>query len=168
MEKHHVSLIIIATIIILFQQVLIIRLLWDANYGCLKRELMHLLVPFLRISAYSFIFIDLDHFGQVNERYGYEQANHLVRSSIRSFWRSGDLLLVFRYFSGDELMVAVHCGLAGALATGRRLQAALQMNGLSGTIGVSNAPEGALALVQQAKPKKGPRPLEGSVIVEVL
>jgi len=91
MEKHTGSLIIV-TLIILFQQVLIMRLLWDTSYGCLKRELMRLLVPLLRISAYNFIFIDLDHFGQVNERYGYEQANDLVRKSIRSFWRSGDLL----------------------------------------------------------------------------
>jgi GGDEF domain-containing protein len=167
MEKHTVSL-IIATIFILLQQVLIMRLLWDTTYGCLKRELMRLLIPLLRISAYSFIFIDLDHFGQVNERCGYEQANDLVRKSIRSFWRSGDLLLVFRYFSGDELMVAVHSDLSGAVVAAMRLQAAMRANGLSGTIGISSNPEGALALVQQAKPKEGPRPLEGSVIVEVL
>jgi hypothetical protein len=165
MEKFNPHL-FMAALAILLQQVLILRLLWDSAYGCLKKEALPFLLPFL--GGYTFIFLDLDHFGQVNARLGYEQANRLVRRSLRSFWRSGDVVLVFRIFSGDELLVAVRTDLPGARRVAGRLQGALAGSGLSATMGIAARPEAAADLVRQAKPKEGPRPLEGGVIEEVL
>jgi len=151
-------------VVIVIQAGIIARLLWDTTYHCWKRELLMLLQPILAIGGYTFVFADLDKFGQVNDRVGYEQANQMVRSSLRRFSRNGDLALVFRYFSGDEFLIAVHGNRQAAHKVAGRMQAAFQANGLSATIGISYAAEQAIHLVQQAKPKNGPRPLMGKIL----
>ena len=152
-------------VVIVIQAAIITRLLWDNTYHCWKRELLNLLQPVLKMSGYTFVFADLDRFGQVDARIGYEGANRLVRTSLRSFWRSGDLALVFRYFSGDEFLVAVHGDQNAAHKVAERLQAAFNAHELSATFGISNQVEQAISLVQEAKPKIGPRPLEGQILV---
>ena len=157
-----VALIFIA--IILLQALLIVTLLWDGTYGCFRRELFDVVHPLLKVLGYCFVFLDIDHFGHVNEEYGYAGANSLVRESLRSFRRSRDLAMVCRYFSGDEFVIAVR-GSDNAYVVARRLRDAFLRREMSVTVGISPASvQGAVALVQQAKPKSGPRPLEGQII----
>ncbi len=158
-----VALIFIA--IVLLQALLIFSLLWVGTYGCFRRELFDVLHPLLKMLGYNFVFLDIDHFGHVNEEYGYEGANSLVRESLRSFRRSRDLTVVCRYFSGDELVIAVR-GSDNAYVVAKRLRDVFLKREMSVTVGISSeSVQGAAALVQQAKPKSGPRPLEGQIIL---
>lgn len=154
-------------LIILAQTAIIVRLLWDSTYRCWKRELLDLLWPFFKLAAskYTFVFADIDRLGQANANLGYEKVNQLVQSSLRSFWRSGDLALVFRYFSGDEFLVAVHGDKDAGVKVAERLQKAFAEQGLSITVGVNSFASQAIWLVQMAKPKTGPRPCEGQILV---
>ena len=155
---------LISIVIVLLQALLIFSLIWDGTYGCFRREVFDVIHPLLKVLGYRYVFLDIDHFGHVNEEYGYEGANSLVRESLRSFRRSRDLTMVCRYFSGDELVIAVR-GSGNAFVVAKRLQDVFLRREISVTVGISpESVQGAAALVQQAKPKSGPRPLEGQII----
>lgn len=121
-------------VLVVVQAVVIACQSWDKSYGCMTRTSFDLLYPILRFLGYSFIMGDIDKFKVVNSTYGYQRANHLVSSSIRSFWRSGDI--VFRYYSGDEFVVAIH---GDVQAAAMRLQQAFIKQGLSITVETSTA-----------------------------
>lgn len=124
---------LVLSVLVVAQATVIVLQSWDKSYGCMTRTSFDILYPLLRMLGYSFIMGDIDKFKAVNSTYGYQRANHLVNNSIRSFWRSGDM--VFRYYSGDEFVVAIHGDVHAAAA---RLQQSFFTYGLSITVEASS------------------------------
>lgn len=113
---------------------------WDSSFGMLTRAGVD--ARLRRLRGVDVLFLDIDGMGNLNASLGPDEVNRLVRLAFQL--RRGDAILIGRWFSGDEIVVAVPRGDGQALAT--RLLARLRSFGLSATIAVESAetPEQAI------------------------
>lgn len=79
---------------------------------------------------FAVLFLDLDHFKQVNDQFGHEAGNEVLRRTARqcaAHIRSTD---VAGRYGGDEFVVVlVGTGVEGALVVGEKVRAAVQQTG---------------------------------------
>lgn len=108
----------------------IVRLLSDSVYGVYTRQCFDLAKPILLAAGYRFILLDIDGMGRLNAVHGYEEVNLRIKKSMRRFTgnRMGDI--VFRYYSGDELVIACR---GNVYVAARHLQEALAKHDISAT-----------------------------------
>ena len=82
-----------------------------------------------QIDAVAIVFIDIDKVHALNDKYGYDKVNDMVKSAMKI--RQDDILLTGRWFSGDEIVLIVKGDPAGV---SKRLMESLNKHGLSATI----------------------------------
>lgn len=124
---------------------------FDPAFGMLTRAGLDARLDRLS-SAVDILFVDIDQVHELNTRLGYNEVDRLIRSAF--VMRSGDAIIVGRWYSGDEIIVVAPTGDGQGLA--ERLQLRLGAVGLSATIAVASAApraaiESAKTQVQVAK-----------------
>ena len=80
--------------------------------------------------AFAVLFLDLDNFKQVNDEFGHEAGNEVLRSAAREFAaliRSTDLAA--RYGGDEFVLVLVRTGLQGALVVAQKVRADVEAMG---------------------------------------
>ncbi|HXQ28941.1 MAG TPA: diguanylate cyclase [Gemmatimonadales bacterium] len=80
--------------------------------------------------AFAVLFIDLDNFKRVNDEFGHESGNDVLRNSAREFGaliRTTDLAA--RYGGDEFVLVLVGTGLHGARAVGEKVRADIERMG---------------------------------------
>lgn len=82
----------------------------------------------------SLVLIDLDHFKQVNESHGHDAGDRLLRRVGNVLARSTRGDEVCARIGGDEFAIIVTGRLADAQMAGRRMQAALQREGVLASV----------------------------------
>ncbi len=96
------------------------------NARCLRNELEACVKDLLKKKKKpALIFLDVDHFKEINEQHGHEAAGKVlgqVGGRIAALIRANDI--AFRY-GGDEFVVLVSGGRSGALKVGERLRKGL-------------------------------------------
>jgi len=104
---------------------------------------------------FAVLFVDLDNFKQVNDQFGHEAGNEVLRSSARacgSHIRSTDLAA--RYGGDEFVLVLVHTGAEGAGGVAEKVRASVAATGRS-----LGYPEGLVTVsigVAEFVPGRGP------------
>jgi diguanylate cyclase (GGDEF)-like protein len=104
--------------------------------------------------ATAVLFIDLDNFKRVNDEFGHEAGNEVLRNAARSFGaliRSTDLAA--RYGGDEFVLVLVRTGLAGARVVAEKVRA--DVDAMGRRLGY---PEGLVTVsigVAEARPEMG-------------
>lgn len=84
-------------------QELIDKLSYDTVFGCLTRQAVELRWSEISKEAQAAIFLDIDRMHEMNEKFGYDKVDQMIRDSI-GHCRSDDKVVAARYYSGDELL----------------------------------------------------------------
>ena len=104
---------------------------------------------------FAVLFVDLDNFKQVNDQYGHEAGNEVLRSAARacgSHIRSTDLAA--RYGGDEFVLVLVHTGVEGARGVAEKVRTSVAATGRS-----LSYPEGLVTVsigVAEFVPGRGP------------
>jgi len=104
---------------------------------------------------FAVLFVDLDNFKQVNDQYGHEAGNEVLRSAARacgSHIRSTDLAA--RYGGDEFVLVLVHTGVEGARGVAEKVRTSVAATGRS-----LSYPEGLVTVsigVAEFLPGRGP------------
>ncbi len=102
---------------------------WDTAFGMWTRaaflQFCHVMPRGRRI----LLFLDLDAIHGMNERYGYEQVNRLVKTTFSVSFRRSDV--VARWFSGDEIVILFDSDAIGAERKIAQLQESARQQGLT-------------------------------------
>jgi diguanylate cyclase (GGDEF)-like protein len=104
--------------------------------------------------SFAVLFVDLDNFKQINDEFGHEAGNEVLRSASRSFAsliRSTDLAA--RYGGDEFVLVLVRTGLAGAGVVAEKVRADIEAVGRR-----LGYPEGLVTVsigVAEARPEMG-------------
>ncbi|WP_196358215.1 diguanylate cyclase [Nodosilinea nodulosa] len=106
-------------------------------YGVGTRQRLELLWARLRHGRYSVIFFDLDHIHQLNDELGYEAVDDRIRSALACFRSSRGSNSLFRWYSGDEIVVV--CPTTDVEGAAVRLLQVIFDHELSATISVAPA-----------------------------
>jgi GGDEF domain-containing protein len=123
-----------------------------------------ILYPILKLFGYTFVLFDIDKLGELNEQLGYHKVNSMLKLNLRYAWninRMGDL--IFRYFSGDEFIIAIKGNYDDAKIACNRLQNKFNLNNISATYVISNNVKKASDIMTIVKPKHS-QGLRGCVI----
>lgn len=84
----------------------LVKTVWNEGFGCFNRQgFEHLVWPQIREEARWIIYFDVDGMHELNEQYGYDQVNEMIKQ-VLSIVRSSDYIAGQR-FSGDEFVVVL-------------------------------------------------------------
>lgn len=107
------------------------RLEYNSGFGCLTRKGLDEVLTTLDTTGAWLMFLDVDHFKQVNDKHTKLGANALIKECTEG--RDGDLIGTFgQWFSGDEF-AGVFWSKAVAVAYAQRVQQKMHDRGFSAT-----------------------------------
>jgi len=81
---------------------------YDSKFGMFQRDYA---IRAIGGKAGTVMFIDLDNFKAMNTRLGYQAADKLVNEAFTPLTGKRDKYTVFRWFSGDEIVIFAENGI---------------------------------------------------------
>src|SRR5207245_2351286 len=107
--------------------------------------------------SFAVLFVDLDNFKQVNDRFGHEAGNDVLRSTARecsAHIRTTDLAA--RYGGDEFVMVLVHTGVEGARVVADKVRTGVEVMGrdLGYPAGLVTVSIGVAELAPQRGPER--------------
>jgi GGDEF domain-containing protein len=140
---------------------LVQRLAWNERYGCYTRAgLQHVVWETIVKDIQYVIFLDIDDMHTLNERYGYDGVDAIIKKSLQV---RGSDFVCGQLGSGDELVIFItrnsNREQSDPVAMSQRVLEAFKRNGASATFGIApllssnfdTAMKPAFDLVQVAK-----------------
>ncbi|MFH1539459.1 MAG: hypothetical protein ABIH66_10905 [bacterium] len=80
------------------------KMLWDPNFEIFSRAGLDEIIENSMDEYRTVAFIDFDDVHQLNQKYGYDDVNRRIRSTLRRLAKSPEVF-VARWYSGDEMVV---------------------------------------------------------------
>ena len=106
------------------------RLAWDPAFGMYTRAALLAMSGRELRGRKSVVFLDLDRVHELNLQFGYAEVDRRIRAAFSSNTRRSDMWAA-RWWSGDEVLLVLDCGVGQAEVVVGRLQQLAQQQGLS-------------------------------------
>jgi GGDEF domain-containing protein len=111
------------------------RFAWDPAFGMYTRAALLAMSGRELRGRKSVVFLDLDRVHELNLLYGYAEVDRRIRAAFSSNTRRSDMWAA-RWWSGDEVLLVLDCGVGQAEVVVGRLQQLAQQQGLSFTYAI--------------------------------
>jgi GGDEF domain-containing protein len=108
------------------------RFAWDPAFGMYTRAALLAMSGSELRGRKSVVFLDLDRVHELNLLYGYAEVDRRIRAAFSSNTRRSDMWAA-RWWSGDEVLLVLDCGVGQVTAVVERLAHSAQEQGLSFT-----------------------------------